>query len=297
MRRMKRVGRRGQRSRMGFALRRLGLVSVTLFTVAAAALVRADDVVVASTEVALVDLGALTLEEFSAVAPESAVEGGVASPAPPEAPEGASRTDRFNRFSRDFNYWIIDHLLEPTARGYNVIVPKPAQKGVGNFTDNLDRPRDIVQSLLQGKFRRAGRHSTAFLVNSTAGVVGLFVILDPDSPETGNETLGHHGLDTGHYLVIPFFPETAPRQVGGDLGDIFLDPVYWVGNAVDGAAGLGVTIGIRIVGGLNDLASIMPSPFASKSEWDAYRELLRERHSYEEAKRLYYENQALDVQD
>lgn len=267
---------------------------------------RADTELVLQGAINVADLGALTPEEFAAVAPAYAAEGAAVEAAPETmpvaeageaAPETASRTDRFNRFSRDFNYWIIDHLLEPTARGYNVLIPKPAQKGVGNFTDNLDRPRDILQSLLQGKFRRAGRHSAAFLVNSTAGVVGLFVILDPDSPETGNETLGYHGLATGHYLVIPFFPETAPRQIGGDLGDIFLDPVYWVGNALDGASGLGITIGIRIIGGLNDLASIMPSAFASQSEWDAYRELLRERHSYEEAKKLYYENQALDVQD
>lgn len=246
--------------------------------------------------VLIADLGALTPEEFWAVTPLHSSEGG-ATAAPSTASEPATRLDGFNRFGRSFNYWMIDHLLEPTARGYNVIVPKPAQKSVGNFTDNLDRPRDIVQSLLQGKFRRAGRHSTAFLVNSTVGLVGLFVIFEPDSPETGNETIGYYGVGTGRYLVIPFFPETAPRQIGGDLGDIFLDPVYWAGHAIDGAAGLGVTIGVRIIGGLNDLASIMPSAFASKSEWDAYRELLRERHSYEEAKRLYYENQILDVQD
>ncbi len=214
-----------------------------------------------------------------------------------EAQEKPARIDRFNSWSRGVNFWIIDHVLEPTARGYNFIIPKFAQTGVGNVTDNLDGPRDLVQSLLQGKFRRAGRHGAAFLTNSTVGLGGIFVILDPDSPETGNETLGHYGAGTGHYLVVPFVPETAPRQIGGDFTDIFLDPVYWAGNAIDGAAGVGVTIGIRIIGGLNDLASFMPSPFASESEWDAYREFLKERHSYEEAKQLYYDNQKLDVED
>lgn len=286
-----------QISQMRFKAHGLWCAAIAFASLVSSVPCRAADEAQFQESVLVADLGALTPEEFWAVTPLHSAQGGATAAAPNAATESDTRLDRFNRFGRNFNYWMIDHLLEPTARGYNVIIPKPAQKSVGNFTDNLDRPRDVVQSLLQGKFRRAGRHGTAFLVNSTVGLVGLFVIFEPDSPETGNETIGYYGVGTGHYLVIPLFPETAPRQIGGDLGDIFLDPVYWAGHAIDGASGLGVTIGMRILGGLNDLASIMPSAFASQSEWDAYRELLRERHSYEEAKRLYYENQILDVQD
>ncbi|TMB50635.1 MAG: VacJ family lipoprotein, partial [Deltaproteobacteria bacterium] len=53
-----------------------------------------------------------------------------------------------------FNRWLLAHALEPTARGYNVVVPKWGQRRVVAFMGNLDGPRDIVNSLAQAKLRR-----------------------------------------------------------------------------------------------------------------------------------------------
>ncbi|TMA62981.1 MAG: VacJ family lipoprotein, partial [Deltaproteobacteria bacterium] len=91
----------------------------------------------------------------------------IASPA-------AAEPECFNRANLRFNRWFLEHVLEPTARGYNFVVPKWGQRRVVAFMGNLEGPRDILNSLAQAKLRRAGVHSGRLLVNTTAGVVGLF---------------------------------------------------------------------------------------------------------------------------
>ena len=213
-----------------------------------------------------------------------------------EAADG-SWLDGFNRGSREFNFWIFDHALEPVARGYNFVMPKWGQQRVQNFFENLERPRDIVNSLLQGKGRRAGNHTAAFLMNTTAGLAGLFVIsdrfIDIEPPETTNETLGFYGIPPGPYLVVPLYGESCPRCLLGSLGDAALYPIFWI----PGQAGMYAGIGARGLNAVNLVAKQMPTAFASDSEWAAYQERLHDRHAYEEAKRLFFENQELDVAD
>jgi phospholipid-binding lipoprotein MlaA len=206
--------------------------------------------------------------------------------------------DSWNRGSREVNFWMFDHVLEPASRGYNYVVPKWGQQRIQNLFENLERPRDIVNSLLQAKGRRAGNHLAAFLVNTTVGLGGLFVpsdrFIDIEPPETTNETLGVYGIPPGPYVVMPLYGETCPRCLLGSLGDMVLYPVFWI----PGNAGLYAGIGARGLNALNLVAKQMPSAYSgSESEWDAYRERLQERTAYGEAKRLFFENLELDVED
>ena len=216
---------------------------------------------------------------------------------PPDAGADDAWLDGANRASREFNFWMFDHVLEPASRGYNYVMPKWGQQRIQNFFENLERPRDVINSLLQGKGRRAGNHLAAFLVNTTAGLAGLFVISDHfiaiEPPETTNETLGVYGIPPGPYLVIPLYGESCPRCLLGSLGDTAMYPIFWI----PGQAGMYAGIGARGLNAVNLVAKQMPSPFADDSEWDAYHERLHDRHAYEEAKRLFFENQALDVED
>jgi len=206
--------------------------------------------------------------------------------------------DSLNRGSREFNFWMFDHVLEPASRGYNYVVPKWGQQRIQNFFENLERPRDVVNSLLQGKGRRAGNHLAAFLVNTTAGVAGFFVLsdrfIDIEPPETTNETRGVYGIPPGPYLVVPLYGETCPRCALGSLGDSALYPLFWI----PGQAGMYAGIGARGLNAVNLVAKQMPSAYSgSESEWQAYRERLHDRHGYAEAKRLFFENQELDIED
>jgi len=206
--------------------------------------------------------------------------------------------DSANRGSRELNFWMFDHFLEPVSQGYNYVVPKWGQQRIQNFFENLERPRDIVNSLLQGKGRRAGNHLAAFLVNTTAGVGGLFVLsdrfIDIEPPETTNETLGVYGIPPGPYLVLPLYGESCPRCLLGSLGDAALYPLFWI----PGQTGVYAGIGARGLNAVNLVAKQMPSAYSgSESEWQAYHERVNDRHGYGEAKRLFFENQELDIAD
>jgi phospholipid-binding lipoprotein MlaA len=222
-----------------------------------------------------------------------------ASPAPAAGPsrEEEGPLDGFNRVMGEFNWWVLQHVLEPAARGYNWIVPKPAQHVLGNAIANLQRPRDFANSVLQGKGTRAGTHMTSFVLNTTLGLGGLFYVSDhflpDDSPETFNETLGVWGLPTGPYLVLPVLGGTSPRGLVGTGADTVMNPLFWI----PGAAGTLAGASSRTVGGLNTLATLMPVAWASESEWQAFEQVFSERTAYPVEKQLYFENQILDVED
>ena len=209
----------------------------------------------------------------------------------------AGPVDGFNRASRSINYWILDHVLEPTARGYNFVVPKWGQAGVRNALQILERPRDTVQSLLQWKPVRSGSHLGAFVVDSTVGILGLWrpsevwFNIPPEPPETFSETLGVYGLPAGTYLVFPFYGETCPRCLVGAVGDAFLYPLNWI----QGRAGRIATGTAFALGGINRVARQMPKRGAAPEEWKRFEEILRERPTYDEAKELFRENQQADV--
>ncbi len=209
----------------------------------------------------------------------------------------AGPVDGVNRASRTFNFWLLDYVLEPVAKGYNFVMPKPAQAGVRNALQNLERPRDTVQSLLQGKPRRAGAHLGALVVDSTVGIAGLmrpsewWFNIPPEPPETFGETLGFYGIPQGTYLILPVYGETCPRCLVGAVGDAVLHPLFWI----RGTTGRVAAGGARVLGGINLLARQMPKPGAAPEEWQRYEEILNERPSYEEAKDLFRENLEADV--
>ncbi len=213
-----------------------------------------------------------------------------------EEDEGA--LDGFNRANRRFNDWLLHRVVKPVARGYNVVVPKLAQDGIENFMLNLERPRDIANSLLQGKPVRAGRHLAALFFNTLWGFGGLVYVsdkvLDDDSPETFNETLGVYRIPPGAFLILPILGETSPRQLVGTAVDSVMNPTFWL---IGGTTGIIVSGSRQAVRGVNTVATLMPAPFASEENWEAFEDRISAVTPYPEAKQLYFENQRFDVKD
>lgn len=205
--------------------------------------------------------------------------------------------DKVNRADRSFNFWMLDHVFDPLARGYNWIMPKWGQMRVRNMLQNLERPRDAVNSLLQAKLGRAGRHTASFAVDSTLGLAGAFTLserfIQIASPETTGETLGVYGLPPGAYVVLPLYGETSPRSLAGAVVDAALNPLFWI----PGYAGTAASAGANLLQGVNLLARQMPVPWASDAEWRVYENRIADRPPYPEAKRFYFENLELDVAD
>ena len=131
-------------------------------------------------------------------------------------------------FNRQVDRWV----LKPVAQGYNFVVPNPVQIGVSNFFYNLRFPPRFLNNILQGKAKGAGIEIGRFLVNSTAGIGGLFDVaqhLDLKTPEedTG-QTLGFYGVKPGPYVVLPLLPPFNLRDLVGYVGDIALNPINWL---------------------------------------------------------------------
>ncbi|RJP17930.1 MAG: VacJ family lipoprotein [Deltaproteobacteria bacterium] len=135
-----------------------------------------------------------------------------------------------NRAFFVFNDRLCFWLLKPAARGYSFVVPEPARIVIRNALANVMMPVRLVNSLLQGKVRGAGRELARFTINSTIGMGGLFDTAKNDwdiavSEEDTGQTLGTYGLGHGAYLVLPFLGPSSLRDAAGLGGDSLLNPL------------------------------------------------------------------------
>jgi phospholipid-binding lipoprotein MlaA len=142
-------------------------------------------------------------------------------------PVRASESDPLEVINRPifvFNDTLDRFLLRPVARGYDFILPQPAQNGVGNFLSNIIDVNRSVNALLQGRLQQAGRSAGRVVINSTLGMFGLFDVathlgVEKDNTDFG-ETLAVWGLPEGPYLVVPLFGPRTVRSGTGTLVDV-----------------------------------------------------------------------------
>ena len=159
------------------------------------------------------------------------------SVAPPPADDTDDIYDPWESFNEpmfNFNLKVDRYVLKPVARVYRAILPEPFQIIISNGFDNIRWVPRFVNNVLQGKMDGAGREFARFLINSTAGVGGLF---DPakdywgirPSSEDFGQTLGTWGAGPGPYLVLPFLAPMTVRDGVGQGVDMFLDPLgYYI---------------------------------------------------------------------
>ena len=158
------------------------------------------------------------------------------APRPPATPPADEADDiydpwePFNEKMFDFNLKLDRYVLKPVARVWRVVIPEPFQIMISNGFDNIRVVPRFVNNVLQGKFGGAGREAARFLINSTAGIGGLF---DPakdywgirPSSEDFGQTLGTWGAGPGPYLVLPALAPTTVRDGVGMGVDLVIDPI------------------------------------------------------------------------
>jgi phospholipid-binding lipoprotein MlaA len=139
----------------------------------------------------------------------------------------------FNEKMFNFNYKLDRYVIRPVARVYNEIVLDGEKQAIRNAYDNVAMPRRFINSLLQGKFKGAGRELARFVINSSLGVGGLADVakyqfnLEKSDEDTG-QTFGWYGAGPGPYLVLPFTSPLTVRDAIGYAFDIVMDPLTYV---------------------------------------------------------------------
>lgn len=140
-----------------------------------------------------------------------------------------------NRVTYKINDWGDKFILRPIAKGYEWIAPDFVRTGINNFYDNLGYPMDIVNALLQGKFKQALSDTGRLALNSTLGLAGF---LDPATDiglarheEDFGQTMGVWGIPQGPYLVVPFFGPRTVRSGAGNLFDALYHPQVQMSNS------------------------------------------------------------------
>jgi phospholipid-binding lipoprotein MlaA len=176
--------------------------------------------------------GAAMTDEAAPGGPDEAMqeEGGIVDPLEP-----------WNRAMFTFNDRLYFWVMKPTANLYNFFIPEWGRIRVRNAVDNVAFPVRFVNSVLQLRFHAAAAELGRFVVNSTAGIGGMFEIVKAN-PDIGTgdkdmgQTLGRYGIPDGFYIIWPFLGPSSFRDSVGYAGDYFLTPENYITPVQDSLA-------------------------------------------------------------
>ncbi len=203
-----------------------------------------------------------------------------------------------NRVFYAINNGLDTVLLRPAALAYRWAVPEPVRNGVHNVLSNICTPVQLSNDILSGKPRRAGDTTMRFLINTTAGVLGIFDVATkwgyPDHDADFGMTMASWGVPEGPFLFLPVLGPSDPRDAAGFGVDILMDPFTWVGGPHD----TGLTVfnwtryGLnavdsreRVLDGLDQIKKTALDPYAT------FRSLYRQ-HRHAQIEELRNDNRA-----
>ena len=161
----------------------------------------------------------------------------------PEYPPINDPYENYNRFMFNVNDKAYTYVLKPVATGYSKVVPEPVRVAVKNLFLNVRSPVNFVSSVIQGDMDKTGRVLSRLLINTTIGLGGLFDVASKFDIEPVDEdfdqALGHYGVSTGPYIVLPLLGPSSGRNAVGTAFDTLLNPTTFVSPSF--AVGTGIT--------------------------------------------------------
>lgn len=134
--------------------------------------------------------------------------------------------ERYNRVMFSVNEKADRYILQPIARGYRAVTPKPVRTAIGNVFNNL---RDVVSfgsNILRGDVKGAGHDFIRVSFNTTFGLGGLIDIATaagiPNNKNTLGDTFATWGWKNSNYFVYPLLgPSTVRDSVGNTLTSLY----------------------------------------------------------------------------
>jgi phospholipid-binding lipoprotein MlaA len=138
----------------------------------------------------------------------------------------------FNRGVYHFNDTVDHLLLKPAATIYTDVVPHIARTGVHNFFSNIRDILNALNSFLQAMPEQGFDSVARVTVNTTFGLLGMIDVASAFKiPKHNNDfglTLARWGVDSGPYLVLPFFGPSDFRDAAGLGVDAYADAQYYI---------------------------------------------------------------------
>ena len=134
----------------------------------------------------------------------------------PPVPNPKDPFEAFNRVVNSFNDSVDAAVLQPVARAYVKATPAVVQTGVKNFFGNLADVWSTVNNALQLKPQETVESLARVGVNTILGIGGVIdwaskMGIDRHSEDFG-QTLGHWGVGSGPYLVLPLLGPSTLRD-------------------------------------------------------------------------------------
>ncbi|WP_432722463.1 VacJ family lipoprotein [Jeongeupia wiesaeckerbachi] len=131
-----------------------------------------------------------------------------------------------------FNRAVDRTVVRPVTQTYVDYAPGPVKDGTSNFFSNVDDLFGSVAALFQGKFGEASTSAGRVIVNTTFGMFGLFdwgtrMGLNKGNADFG-QTLGHWGVGSGPYLMVPFYGPMTLRDSADPLVRLSWGPIDYI---------------------------------------------------------------------
>ncbi len=149
-----------------------------------------------------------------------------------QTPTKGDPFESFNRTMFKFNDTVDTYALQPVAKGYQWVVPQPVRTGVTNFFSNIGDVYVAANNLMQLNIADGVGDIMRVMINSVFGVGGLFDVATvaklPKHTADFGLTMGHYGVPSGPYVVLPVFGPSTVRDTAGLAGDYAGNPLTYV---------------------------------------------------------------------
>ena len=137
-----------------------------------------------------------------------------------------------NEKTHDLNQTLDLQVASPVARFYKRITPDFLEKGITNFTHNIEDLSIGINNILQGKFNEGLSDFSRFTLNTSIGLLGFIDIASDlgltKHDEDFGQTLAVWGVPDGPYLVLPGLGPSTTRDTLAMIPDAFLTPLWLV---------------------------------------------------------------------
>lgn len=137
-----------------------------------------------------------------------------------------------NEKTHNLNQTLDLQVASPVARFYKRITPDFLEKGITNFTHNIEDLSIGINNILQGKFNEGLSDFSRFTLNTSIGLFGFIDIASDlgltKHDEDFGQTLAVWGVPDGPYIVLPGLGPSTTRDTLAMIPDAFLTPLWLI---------------------------------------------------------------------